>query len=535
MNQGQLWTSIALFLSAFSIVWGVNSGSVFEAQGTTVTFTSENAPVSFYSNPFLTSFIEGDMIDYSMWSFNITYQDTTNENVTYADLSGYLSFSIAEYTSLTTTDSHIDISLITDFGTFYDTVSITVDSADPCIMDPWMCDNYSIQVFQMPTRTTYFAGEELDLTGLEIDLRNDDVTEQILNYNDPNLSFESNFSPIINDDFIVVGNETIDVYFYDGFSSASTSFIITIYPETFYSYNFIQSSPLLTSNTLNSSSRSLETFGLYQDDFLIQGSTTTDSSIQMTMGSFEEGLIFEDDMSESFEVSILSQHLWGIHGMAGDGGFHFYTENPIIQNVYIQANASSGTQAYVEIKVNGMTIVAPQLLPDYVDVNEWNIFSIVNPLDGVGHLEIKLTHSGGGSIQFHQLRVESTNDPSLFPNLSGMLIFADELEELDSCIDQSLFINQYEWDYNSYNGDPTLSNLMSSLLLIDRDVSAGPQDELRVTITNKWNMINTQFQNHFAPPSERNMLTSWIQVSSPYLALVFFFLFIFQFYLKFKL
>jgi hypothetical protein len=278
MNQDQLWTSIALFLSAFSIVWGVNAGSVFEAQGTTVTFTSENAPVSFYSNPSSTSFIEGDMIDYSMWSFNITYQDTTNENVTYADLSGYLSFSIAEYTSLTTTDSQIDISLITDFGTFYDTVSITVDSADPCIMDPWMCDNYSIQVFQMPTRTTYFAGEWLDLTGLEIEWL-DGGFQQILNYNDPYLSFESNSSTIINGDLIGLGNETINVNFNDGISNASTSFMITIYPETFYSYNFIQSSPVLTSNTLNSSSRSLETFGLYQDDFLIQGSTTTDSSI----------------------------------------------------------------------------------------------------------------------------------------------------------------------------------------------------------------------------------------------------------------
>jgi hypothetical protein len=366
-------------------------------------------------------------------------------------------------------------------------------------------------------------------------------------YNSPDVSFMSvNTSlPIYHGDILTSDDtEILFIYedsYYMGFG-ASESFQITIYDQTNYVFDFVNDAYTILETNL-SATRTLETFGLTDDQWLIKSYHDEDATITMSRGNFSEGLVFEETMNQSaFDVSLLSRHLWGIEGMAGNDGLNTYVTNPIIQAVYIKAYAPLGG-GEVGLAVNDNLITASTLTTlttSELDINDWIIFPLypTRAMDlSVGHLELMFTNSVGGPVYLQELRIASTNDDGTgeFTELTDVMNLAHAMESLDSCTDQTSFIDVEQFNYDSFDSNPTYSNLIENLMLRDRSITGGDANELIVTMASKWEMMASRSQNEFAPPNERRGFALAIESSLPTIGWSFFTLLSLAFYFKFKL
>ena len=95
--------------------------------------------------------------------------------------------------------------------------------------------------------------------------------------------------------------------------------------------------------------------------------------------------------------------------------------------------------------------------------------------------------NGDTPITLEELRIVSSNDGD--PSLMDMLSFAKDIEDLDTCADQSSFLTTNQTDYDSYLG--AFDTLFTDLKLLDLSTPDSNRDELRVTLGDKWAMMDS--------------------------------------------
>jgi hypothetical protein len=554
MLKSKLIAPLLISFFAFSVVMGVNSESLFQAQGTSGTFTNENPPTYLFTYPDQTYFWEGDTISYAGWTIDVYLEDESFITLTNVDFAEFIAFNPVEGTSLTPSDISVDITFMNPVGSdLYDSVPITVEAFDPCMIDPWdpACYTpvFTVTIFEDPEKLTYFVGDTLDLTGISIDVTDYNfINHYSLNYDDSRISFRSVTTnlPIAHGDVLTMDDANLEIVYVDDVyfdaAEATHPLTLTLYPETPYQFDFVNDVYTVLETNL-SATRSIETFGLTDDQWLIKSDHDEDSTISMYRGNFSEGLVFEESMNQSaFDVSLLSRHLWGIEGMAGNDGLNTYVTNPIIQAVYIKAYAPLGG-GEVGLAVNDNLITASTdttLATSEFDNSDWIIFPLypTRAMDlSVGHLELMFTSSGGGPVYLQELRIASTNDDGTgeFTELTDVMNLAHAMESLDSCTDQTSFIDVEQFNFDSFDSNPTYSNLIENLMLRDRSITGGAANELIVTMSSKWEMMASRSQNEFAPPNERRGFALAIENSLPTIGWSFFTLLSLAFYFKFKL
>jgi|694.fasta_scaffold53558_4 hypothetical protein len=555
MLKSKLIAPLLISIFAFSVVMSVNSESLFQAQGTSGTFTEENPPTYLLTNPDQTYFWEGDTISYAGWTIDVYLVDESFITLTNVDFAEFITFSPVEGTSLSPSDTSVEITFMNPVGgDLYDSVPITVEAFDPCMIDPLdpacYTPMFTVSIWEYPDKLTYFVGETLDLTGIFIDVTDyNSINHYSLGYNDSRISFRSVTTnlPIAHDDVLTMDDANLEIVYVDDYyldaAEATYPLTLTLYPETPYQFDFVNDVYTVLETNL-SATRTLETFGLTDDQWLIKSYHDEDATITMRSGNFSEGLVFEETMNQSaFDVSLLSQHLWGIEGMAGnDGLLNTYVTNPIIQAVYIKAYAPSGG-GEVGLAVNDNLITASTdttLAMSEFDNSDWIIFPLypTRAMDlSVGHLELMFSSSGGGPVYLQELRIASTNDDGTgeFTELTDVMNLAHAMESLDSCTDQTSFIDVEQFNYDSFDSNPTYSNLIENLMLRDRSITGGDANELIVTMASKWEMMESRSQNEFAPPNERRGFALAIENSLPTIGWSFFTLLSLAFYFKFKL
>ena len=556
MLKSKLIAPLLISIFAFSVVMGVNSDSLFPALGTSGRFSEDNEPYMITARFDNDSFFEDDVISYINWEIDVFLMDGSVITLTALDFDEYITFSLPEGTVLDSTYDlyQITITFLNPVGAnLEDYVTIFVESNDPCFFDPFdpVCytPNFNVTIFDPPTRLTYFAGDTLDLTGLIVDVFDDDFNFfYILNYDDARLSYRSVTTNVLltQGDVLTLEDANLLIIYEDDeyFNSAPATqpLSLTIYPETPYQFDFVNDAYTLGDNTL-SADRSIETFGVSGDDWLLKGQTSDGNDIHITKGMFGEGLILEDDGYDTgYTVSMLSQYLWGMQGMASNNVLNPMGSFPILQYVFIQAYAPFGMST-VSLAINNQTFSAEHsanLSTEAPESDAWMIFPIetVAPVDQrVGHVEITFNNASGGPIYVQQLRIASRSEFGLedYDQLPGVLNLAHEMSILNSCDDQTTFIQANATDFDNYINDEALSPIVMNLLLLDADVINGDRNELRVTIANKWAMMDTRSQSVFNPPSERRWFTLAVENSLPTIGWSFFTLLSLAFYFKFKL
>jgi hypothetical protein len=554
MLKSKLIAPLFISFFAFSVVMGVNSESLFQAQGTSGTFTNENPPTFLFTYPDQTDFDEFDLISYAGWTIDVYLEDESFITLTNVDFAEFIAFSPVEGTSLSPSDTSVEITFMNPVGgDLYDSVPIIVEAFDPCFDDPWnpacYTPMFTVSIFENPDKLTYFVGDTLDLTGIFIDVTDyNDINHYSLGYNDSRISFRSVTTnlPIAHDDVLTLDDDELEIVYVDDVyidaAEATHPLTLTLYPETPYQFDFVSDAYTILETNL-SATRTLETFGLTDDQWLIKSYHDEDATITMRSGNFSEGLVFEETMNQSaFDVSLLSRHLWGIEGMAGNDGLNTYLTNPIIQAVYIKAYAPLGG-GEVGLAVNDNLITASTLTTlttSELDINDWIIFPLypTRAMDlSVGHLELMFTNSVGGPVYLQELRIASTNDDGTgeFTELTDVMNLAHAMESLDSCTDQTSFIDVEQFNFDSFDSNPTYSNLIENLMLRDRSIAGGDANELIVTMSSKWEMMASRSQNEFAPLNERRGFALAIENSLPTIGWSFITLLSLAFYFKFKL
>jgi hypothetical protein len=101
-----------------------------------------------------------------------------------------------------------------------------------------------------------------------------------------------------------------------------------------------------------------------------------------------------------------------------------------------------------------------------------------------------LQAAGDTPITLEALRIISgDNSDYLNLDLLDMLSFASTIETLDTCEDQSTFLINHQIGYDSYLA--TFNDTFTNLLLLDLSTPESNRDELRVTLGNKWAMMDS--------------------------------------------
>jgi hypothetical protein len=453
-------------------------------------FTNFDPPVSLSvaTNGF-TNFTEGDYIDYSLWDFYVYLESGNFVILDPSDHATYLFF--YEISSLMQGDYSVGI----DFYSMLSGSPLYTDvfiSVAPLFVEPV----YSIIVYTTNTRTTYFVGDTLDLTNLEIDLFDNATLLETLYSNSGGISFTNGDGFFIGDGAVLAFDDAnITVTYDDGMGfSATDTFSLTILP---FSYRYDFSTASVWQDEVSESEPVEKTFGSFGDAWLIGGVATDEGPLVAATNGDYLGLIFGDNTMDNYpeSISLMSKHLWGVYGSAGQDFVNPTSGNPIIQNVYVKAFTSSGGSAELSIKVNNLLISTLVIDDEIPLVDEWYTFTTTGLPLQIGHIEfvINVDSAAPAVVFLQEIVIDSNNDEDTYPNLSPMLKFASDMESLDTCLNQEVFLETNQSLYQSYLNASDIAEIFENLLLLDHLTTGDAKSQLVVTTINKWNMMVTQY------------------------------------------
>jgi hypothetical protein len=83
-----------------------------------------------------------------------------------------------------------------------------------------------------------------------------------------------------------------------------------------------------------------------------------------------------------------------------------------------------------------------------------------------------------------------------------MLTFASTVESLDTCADQSGFLTTEVYDEYEYYLE-TFGDIFTDLMLLDLSTPESSRDELRVTLGDKWAMMDSLYGDDEVPLPSR--------------------------------
>jgi hypothetical protein len=259
---------------------------------------------------------------------------------------------------------------------------------------------------------------------------------------------------------------------------------VTVYPEPTYQLNFKN----LVTQDVSVETDSRQAFIVGDATWLIKANEPT--SLQSVEALDSPGLVIGDVSEADFanEISFLSSSLWGVGG-AADG-------YPIIESIYLKSYSDNDTQ--VEFFINGESVGFNSLNTEAGE--DWIVFTIDQTTLRVGHLEMRLLQAAGDTpITLEELSIVSSNDGD--PSLMDMLVFANDVEALDTCTDQSTFLTDHQSDYDSYVG--SFNTTFTGLKLLDLSTPESSRDELRVTLGDKWAMMDSLYGDDEVPLPSR--------------------------------
>ena len=415
--------------------------------------------------------VEGDIVDYTYWNFDLVYSDSiTTMTINYP---GLWEITPSQGSTWSTSDLEVYVryvDVITNVD-FYASYPITVDMREL---------SYSIGTITPPIEDTYFIGDTLDFTGFEAEVNeNSYFTSELFDKDDVffysydiginHVSLHHGYVLTEFDLFTEIHFEIITAEFtYDSIDDGG--FYVTVYPFPSTIFNF----KALGDQSTNFSSNLRQS---------MLGGTSLVKVNQPTLIYSEllnpQGLVIGDEAQEVFatEVSFLSSTIWGVGG-AADG-------LPIIQSIYLKAY-SVNTQ--VEFFINGESVGINNLNTTAGD--DWIVFTIDQTTLRVGHLEMKLLQANGDTpITLEELRIVSSSNDGVFPDLMTMLTLANSIESLDTCTDQSVYLTDHQSAYDTQLA--IFTTTFTGLKLLDLSTPESSRDELRVTLGDKWAMMDS--------------------------------------------
>lgn len=160
-----------------------NSGSVATCSSITVELAEEAktlSSISVSTAPTKTTYTAGEYFDPTGLVITRTYSDSTSDTYTYASHTSEFTFNPTTSTALTTSNTSVTIT----YGGKSTSQAITVNAAKTLS---------SISVSTAPTKTSYYAGQTFDPTGLVIRRTYSDSTYDIYTY--ANHTSEFSFTP----------------------------------------------------------------------------------------------------------------------------------------------------------------------------------------------------------------------------------------------------------------------------------------------------------------------------------------------------
>lgn len=432
------------------------------------------------------SFIEGDTITFSNWTFSVTLMSGTQVFVYYSDV--YLTISDPGTLDASVSDVIVefqvfDIYMISFVGIYVEYVP-----------------DYSIIIATPPDQLVYFVDDAIDFTNLLIDLYDDAGVGYIdtLDSSSAGISFTNGFGDeIIQFDFLTLNDTEIIVYYDDGNGfGASISLSLTIHPFS-YRYDFTSSD--VSAETVSESLPNEVSFGDINDVWIVSGESTDEENpaVQTASNNDNFGLIFGDSLTGNYpaSISLMSKHLWGVYGSAGQDVGDLTSGEPIIQNVYVKAFTSLGGSADFSIKINNVLLYTHVVNDVEPSTDEWYTFTTADLPPQIGHIEfvINVDAAVPAVVYLQEIVIDSNNDSINYPSLSPMLKFASDMESLDTCANQEEFLETNQSLYQSYLDASDIDGIFENLLLLDHLTTGDAKSQLVVTTVNKWNMMVTQY------------------------------------------
>ena len=432
------------------------------------------------------TFIEGDTITFSNWTFSVTLMSGTQVFMDYDDV--YLTISDPGTLDASVIDVFVAFQVFDIYMSSF--VGISVEYVP----------DYSINIATPPDQLVYIVGDAIDFTNLLIDLYDDGGVGYIntLNSNSPGISFTNSFGDeIIEYDFLTLDDEEITISYDDGNGfGASTSLSLTIHP---FSYRYDFTSSIVTAGTVSESLPVEVSFGNIDDVWIVSGESTDveNPAVQTASNNDNFGLTFGDSFSGNYpaSISLMSKHLWGVYGSAGQDVGDLTSGQPIIQNVYVKAFTSLGGSADLSIKINNVLLYTHEINDVEPSTDWWYTFTTTGLPPQIGHIEfvINVDSAVPAVVFLQEIVIDSNNDSTTYPNLSPMLKFASDMESLDTCANQEGFLETNQSLYQSYLNASDIDGIFENLLLLDHLTTGDAKSQLVVTTVNKWNMMVTQY------------------------------------------
>jgi hypothetical protein len=429
--------------------------------------------------------IDGEYVDYSTWDFEFWFSDGSSDNtIGYEDLT---EISPSNGAIWRLADDEVYIRYV-DIRT-----SVDVDYSYGVDVEE-MAPDYSIGIITPPNINTYFVGDSLDFTGFQVKVVETSYATSVdYDANSVELFIYSMVPYVVLSDgyFLTEFDLITKIHFqintfdfsYDSFVDGG-GFDVTVYPEPTYQLNF----KTLVDQDVSVETDSRQAFIVGDATWLIKANEPT--SLQSVEALDSPGLVIGDVSEADFatEISFLSSSLWGVGG-AADG-------YPIIESIYLKAYSDNDTQ--VEFFINGESVEFNSLNTEAGE--DWIVFTIDQTTLRVGHLEMRLHQAAGDTpITLEELSIVSSNDGD--PSLMDMLVFANDIEALDTCTDQSTFLTDHQSDYDSYVG--SFNTTFTGLKLLDLSTPESSRDELRVTLGDKWAMMDSLYGDDGVPLPSR--------------------------------
>jgi hypothetical protein len=345
-------------------------------------------------------------------------------------------------------------------------------------------------------RTTYFVGDNLNLTNLEIDLFDNSEFVDTLFANNGGISFTNSDGFSIGDDAVLaLDDANITVTYDDGMGfSATDTFILTILP---LSYRYTFSTASVWQDEVSESEPVEKTFGSTGDTWLVSGVATDEGPLVAATNGDYLGLIFGDNTLNNYpySISLMSKHLWGVYGSAGQDVGYPTSGKPIIQNVYVKAFTSLGGSADLSIKINNVLLYTHEINDVEPSKDWWYTFTTTGLPPQIGHIEfvINVDSAVPAVVFLQEIAIDSNNGNDSYLSLSPMLKFASDMESLDTCLNQEEFLETNQSFYQSYLDASDIDGIFENLLLLDHLTTGDAKSQLVVTTVNKWNMMVTQY------------------------------------------
>jgi hypothetical protein len=432
-------------------------------------------------------FNEGDTITFSNWSFSVTLMSGTQVFMNHDDV--YLTI----YDPGTLDESVFDV--FVEFQVF----DIYMSSYVGIYVEPYVeyIPDYSLSIVTLPDQLVYFFDDAIDFSNLLIELYDYGDFIETLDSSSAGISFTNAYGDeIIEFDFLSLDDTEIFVYYDDGMGfGASTFFSITIHSSS-YRYDFTSS--IVSPGTVSESLPIEVSFGDINDVWIVSGESTDaeNPAVQTASNNDNFGLTFGDSFSGNYpeSISLMSKHLWGVYGSAGQDVGYPTSGKPIIQNVYVKAFTSLGGSADLSIKINNVLLYTHEINDVEPSKDWWYTFAFPPQ---IGHIEfvINVDSAVPAVVFLQEIAIDSNNGHDSYPSLSPMLKFASDMESLDTCLNQEEFLETNQSLYLTYLNASDIDGIFENLLLLDHKTTGDAKSQLVVTTVNKWNMMVTQYAN----------------------------------------